>query len=59
MTKRIIGAVDLLIGLAILFWVCYCYFVEMQPYVNAFNSVVALIFACSAIYTGAVWVKGK
>lgn len=59
MLKKIIGAIDLFIGILILIWVSYNYLVEMEPAAKGFNPIFPLLFATGAIYFGFRWLNGK
>lgn len=57
--KRIFGFFILLIGLSILGWIAYNYFVAMQPEARGRNPLPALIFSGAAIYVGGKWLLSK
>jgi hypothetical protein len=57
--KRVFGALILLFGLALLGWIAYNLFVEMQPEARGRSPLPALILSAGAIYVGARWLFAK
>jgi uncharacterized membrane-anchored protein len=57
--KRIFGAFILLIGLGLLGWIAYNFFIEMQPEARERSPLPALVFAAGAIYIGVRWLFAK
>jgi len=59
MIKRILGTLAFLLGAAILGWVGYNYFIEMQPQAKGRNPIPALVFSTLAILLGLSWMRTK
>ena len=57
--KRVFGAFILLFGLALLGWIAYNLFVQMQPEARGRNPLPALVFSAGAIFIGARWLFAK
>ncbi len=59
MIRKIFGVITVIIGISILAWIGYNYFIEMQPEAEGRNPIVPLIFSCTAIFVGSKQVLGK
>lgn len=59
MIRKICGAIGVLVGVAILGWMAYNVFVEMQPEAKGRNPLPALLFAAANIYGGIKWLTHK
>jgi hypothetical protein len=57
--RRILGVPALVIGVALLAWVLYNLFVEMQPQARGKNPVFAIGIAMTLIIVGSHWIRGK
>ena len=57
--KRIFGVLILLIGSAILLWVGYNFFIEMQPEAQGRNPLPPIGLSGAMIYVGIMWIRGK
>ena len=57
--KLIFGVIALLFGSAILLWVGYNIFIEMQPEARGRNPVPAIGVGSAMIYVGINWIRGK
>jgi hypothetical protein len=57
--RRVFGVIALLMGSAILLWVGYNLFVEMQPEAKGKDPLLAVGFSVVLITVGIMWVRGK
>lgn len=57
--KRIFGVIALLMGSAILLWVGYNLFIEMQPEARGHSPLPAIGISVAMIIVGIMWIRGK
>lgn len=50
--KILWGTLSLLLGLTLLGWICYNYFIEMQPSAEGRNPLVPVLFSGALIFVG-------
>ena len=59
MSKKILGAIVLLMGLALLCWVGYNLFIERLPEAQGRNPIPAILFTIGLLYVGQKMIRNK
>ena len=57
--KKLFGGLMLLMGIALLLWVGYDLFINMQPETQGRNPIPAVLLSAGFIFVGVKWLRGK
>ena len=57
--KKLLGGLILFMGVALLLWLGFNFFISMQPEAQGCNPIPAVLVSAGLIFVGTKWIRGK